>query len=255
MNSLIVGAGDKTDAILSRLDAPYLLIDDGPIIDCIKRKPFNTTRHSFDILKGMDYRRARDFISVLDAVFPEGANTLTRKNSNFLILQALLDKPAKLQSLIEPDEKDPASLDAYQKIQTLLLSPVLKGVLTKPTNVRFGDVVLARLDRAALGDFDSFVLGHFLISLYPGQVVIPDFGFYGREYLTYLIRQDRLICGVRTLSELSPALRQTLLLIPDKGGQQCTYEDAITLADYEGWEPTTMEYKAIVKRLITCENR
>src|ERR1700709_184530 len=74
------------------------------------------------------YRRARDFIAVLDAVFPDGQNTLTKKNANFHILSALLDEPTYLHKLLKPDKKDPAKQDAYQKIETLLMSPVLRAV-------------------------------------------------------------------------------------------------------------------------------
>jgi hypothetical protein len=41
--------------------------------------------------------------------------------------------------------------------------------------------VFARLNRAELGDFDAFVFGTLLISQFKGQVIVPDFGFYGRE--------------------------------------------------------------------------
>lgn len=246
MNTLIIGAGDKSEAILKRLQPPYLIIDDGHLIDQLPKKGlFNTTK-TINVLKDMDYRRARDFIAVLNAAFPEGETTLTRKNSNFLLLKALLDKPKSLSDLIVLDEEDPASVDAHQKIQTLLLSPVLRHVLTGKTTPRMDTVVLARLPRAELGDFDCFVLAHFLISLYPGQVVIPDFGFYGRDYLSRLIRENRLICGVQTLSELSPKLRQSVLLMPDKTGVVCTIEDAETLADYMGYIPGTNEYNAFI---------
>jgi len=248
MNSLFIGA-DRTE-ILSRLTPPYLLIDDGPFIDRLpKRRVFNTTKHSLNILKDMDYRKARNFLHVLDAAFPEGENTLTRKNSNFLILKALLDNPKSLSNMIVPD-KEPASVDAYQKIHTLLLSPVLSRVLARDTNFNFDDVVLARLDRSVIGDFDAFVIAHFLISHYQHQVVIPDFGFYGRDYLTYLIRQDRLIAGVQTLSQLSPKLRQEVLLIEDKEGRGCTYDDAVVLTNYKGISPNAREYREQIAELV-----
>jgi hypothetical protein len=48
--------------------------------------------------------------------------------------------------------------------------------------------VLARLDPAVLGDFDAFVLASLLISQFKEQVIVPDFGFYGREHHIALIR-------------------------------------------------------------------
>jgi len=41
----------------------------------------------------------------------------------------------------------------------LLASPVLKRVLCNQTNFSLKDVVLAKLDRAQLGDFDALVVG------------------------------------------------------------------------------------------------
>jgi hypothetical protein len=229
-----------------------LLLDDGPLIDALKTKKafrFDPEKHSFDPLAGMDYRKARDFVSVLDAVFPEGENTLTRKNSNFLMLKELLSGK-RLSGLIELDPKDPASVDAYQKIQTLLLSPVLKRVLCNTLNFRFEGTVLARLDRAKYGEFDCFVLAQLLISQFKGTVVIPDFGFYGRDYLTYLIREERLVCSVNSLSEVSPKLRDALLLMEDKEGKECSFDDARTLAGYRGLVPGTTAHVDYVQRLV-----
>jgi hypothetical protein len=68
---------------------------------------------------------------------------------------------------------------------------------------------------------------------FKGQIIVPDFGFYGREAHAGLIGEGRLIAGVNSLSELSPRLRQAVLLIPDKEGSGATFEDAETLARYE----------------------
>lgn len=258
MNTLIIGA-DKA-AILEQMDfsSSFLLIDDGPLIDALSIPPrkkvthFDVHEHHLNPLHKMDYRRAREFVAVLDAVFPEGADTLTKKNSNFVLLTALLDKPAHLDKLIPlPGSKDPAGQDAYQKIQTLLLSPVLRRVLCKPIgkphNISLKGIVLARLDRAALGDFDCFVLASLLISQFRGQVIIPDFGFYGREHHVALIRQNRLIAGVTTLSEVSPKLQQALLTVAQKIGTRATYEDAEVLAKYAGLVPRTEGFGSFIK--------
>lgn len=167
MNALIVGT--KKQPIIQNLPDAFLLIDDGELIDAVelpKRRTvtiFDPLVHAFNPLKGMNYRRARDFIAVLDAVFPEGESTLTRKNSNFVLLEALLNKPKRLDTLI-PAKSDSAYVDARQKIQTLLFSPTLKNVLTRPTNISFKGIMLAKLNRAELGDFDCFVLANLLIS-------------------------------------------------------------------------------------------
>jgi hypothetical protein len=122
------------------------------------------------------------------------------------------------------------------------MSLVLSAVLCKATNFSLNGIVLARLDRAELGDFDAFVLGSLMSSLFPGQVVIPDFGFYGRPHQVALIRQDRLIAGITTLAEVPVTLQQHLLTIPTKTASGATYEDAARLAQYEGIVPRTMKH-------------
>ena len=51
---------------------------------------------------------------------------------------------------------------------------------------------------------------------FKGQIIVPDFGFCGRDAHTNLIRANRLIAEVNTLSEVPVTLRQTLLTIPDR---------------------------------------
>jgi hypothetical protein len=251
MNSLIIGA-DKTPILQCVDTSNFLFIDDGPLIDALelpsRRKVvrFDYSKHHFNPVHEMDYRRAREFVSVIDAIFPEGENTLTKKNSNFVLLNALLDEPRYLDKLLDPDKRDQAKQDAYQKLQTLLLSPVLGSVLCKPTNFSLKGIVLARLDRSLLGDFDAFVLASLLISQFQGQVIVPDFGFYGREHHISLIRQNRLVAGVTTLSEVSAALQQALLTIPKKTASRTTYEDAEVLAKYKGLIPHTVEHSDFV---------
>lgn len=247
MNSLIVGANKRP--LLEYVDATsFLFIDDGPLIDAldipVRRKVvgFDVAKHHLNPLHEIDYRRAREFLAVMDAIYPEGENTLTKKNANFVLLEALLDEPTRLDKLLRGDKRDPAKQDAYQKIATLLLSPVLKSVLCAPTNFSLKGIVLARLDRAILGDFDSFVLANFLISQFQGQVIVPDFGFYGREHHVALIRQNWLVAGVNTLSELPERLRQALLTVPEKIASRTTSEDAEVLAKYRGFIPHTIEH-------------
>lgn len=251
MNTLIVGT-DKEE-ILQHLPNSFLLIDDGPLIDLLslpKRRKvtrFDVTKHSFNPLKDIDYLRARTFINVLDAVFPEGANTLTKKISNFQILSALLSQPKSLETLI-PNRKEYA--DAYQKIQTLLLSPVLNRVLTKATNFPLTGILLTRLNRAELGDFDCFVLANLLIANYKGHIVVPDFDFYACPFHTSLIRQNRLTAGVTVLRRVPESVRDNLLLIDQKIVSHSNHEDAQTLASYAGLLPNTVAYNDFVQRSI-----
>lgn len=250
---LLIGT-HKTDTFLEHLPESYLLIDDGPVIDrLILPKRRKVTRldfsyHSFNPLRHMDYLAARRFVQILDAVFPEGESTLTRKYGNLTLLKALLDKPRSLARLIpRPDPKDTGAQDAYQKVETLLLSPVLRHFLTSPT-ARFPwkGIILARLDRAELGDFDCFVLGNLLAAYHPGPVVITDFGFYAIPQHIQLIRQGRLIAGVNFLKEVPGRLANHLLLMPEKIPCRTTFEDAETLASFAGIVRGTNRYDDFV---------
>jgi len=78
-------------------------------------------------------------------------------------------------------------------IDDLLMSPVLTRVLCQLTNFSFSrDIILAEIDRAEFGDFDVLVLGLLLMSHFKGQIVVPDYGFYGREAHASLIRETAL---------------------------------------------------------------
>jgi len=251
MNKLIVGFNKSP--ILHDLPGKFLFIDDGPLIDALELPARRTItvldlkKHSFNPFRGMDYRRACDFVDVLKAAFPEGENTLTKATFEYQILEALRGKPRKLATLIQ-DTKD--TQYAYQKIQRLLMSDVLENVLTRPTNFSFKGTVIARLNRAELGDFDAFVLGNLLISQYPGTVVVPDFGFYACSFHVRLIRQNRLIAGITSFAEIPGKLRDNLLLIDTKVGSHTTPTDAETLALYAGIAPDTNAYTDFIASMI-----
>jgi len=252
MNTLILGSAKGP--ILDHLPDTFLLIDDGPIIDALQlpeRKAvtvFDPAHHAFNPLKDMTYLRARAFVDLINAAFPEGESTLTRRISSFHILTALLSGALSLDTLIR-DTKD--TRDAYQKIQTLLLSPVLAKVITRPTNLSFKGTVLARLNRAELGDFDCFFLANLLIQQYRGPVVIPDFGFYACPFHVDLIRQDRLVAGINAFDEV-PRFRNELIQFEKKIGSRTTPDDAAILANYRGLTPHTIAYNDFIQRSITA---
>jgi hypothetical protein len=106
---------------------------------------------------------------------------------------------------------------------------------------------VARINR--FGDHDARILGSLLISQFKGQVIVPDFGFSARDFHSYLIRENRLIAGVYSLSELNPKLQQMCLLM-EKEAAQCTYDDAEVLARYEGLIPSTVGYAAFVDSVM-----
>jgi hypothetical protein len=68
-------------------------------------------------------------------------------------------------------------------------------------------------------------------------VVVPDFGFFGRDIHARLVREKRIIAGVDFLGEMPAKLRQAALLIADKQAAGATFEDAETLARYAGLQP------------------
>lgn len=249
MNFLSVGR-DKSvliDDIVACKPARFLIIDDGPLIDELLRRftfpknwrvtEFDHHKHTFNPLKGISYQTARNFVETIDALFPAGSATLTKETGLSLILRSLLRKPQSLDQLILPPDRNstPGHVWAYDKISDILLSPVMERVLNHGNTLSFSGTILARLNRAELGDADCLALAHFLISRYKYTVVIPDFGFYGRKSHISLIRQNRLIAGVSFLDE-SP-LKNDLLLIDKKSASRCIYSDAKTLAEYRGLFP------------------
>jgi hypothetical protein len=106
--------------------------------------------------------------------------------------------------------------EARGVVDDILLS-LLLGVALRRSIPRWfysGAAVLVRLNRKEIGDDDAKIIANILISQFKGQTVIEDFGFYAREHLSALIRQERLIAGVYTLSELPEKLRDRAMLMP-----------------------------------------
>jgi hypothetical protein len=91
-------------------------------------------KHSFDPLKGIDYRKAVALVDAVMAVMPGGESTLTKEDAEYILLEALLSKARSLERLIEKS-KDPAREKARGMIGRLLLSPVIKrGCAARPTS-------------------------------------------------------------------------------------------------------------------------
>ena len=174
-------------------------------------------------------------------VSPQGENTLTVRNGKRALLRALLK--AKRLDKVEGDEEVTAMMG------DILVSPVLKQVFCGKPNFGFKEnsLIVAKLDRAELGDFDALVLGLVIMSHFKGQIIVPDFGFYGREAHISLIREHRLVAGLNTLSELSPKLRQAVLLMKEKVAAGTTVEDAEALATYSGKGRGTNAYNDFVQ--------
>ena len=236
----------------------YLYIHDH-IPDIPRSRVFDPKAHSFNPLQQLTYRRASDLVEIFDALFSRGDSTLTKDTGLDYIAEALEGSPASLEALIpRPDKKSSTGhIWAYGKVQRLLRSPVLKDMLCKRTNFSFNSnsVILARISRAELGDFDALAIGQFLMAHYKGQVVVPDFGFYGRGAHVSLIRENRLIGGVRFLGELPDRLRDSVLLIEDKTVAGALYDDAVLLAKYAGHIPDRLRAENAYQAYIEAATR
>jgi hypothetical protein len=249
MNKLILGLGDKSG--LLDTEPGFLLIDDGPLCDLAlskfkRAKLFDPMVHGINPLPA-DYRRARDLASIFYGT--EGKDTLTVRNGKRALTRKLIGarRMDKIPFNNGDDEREARAL-----VDDLLLSPLLKTALSKrsPRGFQSGASVVARINRAELGDFDAFIVGSLLASLYPGKVIISDFGFYARDFHVALVRQSRLAIGVNALAELDREMQQMVLLITDKAGTGCTYEDAETLARYAGHVPGTNSFNGYVRTVI-----
>lgn len=236
MNRLYIGTKPNIELPKGGL----LFIDDE--VPLIKRaRVFDPRVHSFNPLKDLGYRKASALVEGFDALFSRGDSTLTKDTGLDHIAEALDREPTRLDALIEKPAKSASTghVWAWGKVRRLMRSPVLRRMLCLPTNFSFNprSTILARVNRAELGEFDALAIGLFLVAHFEGQLVIPDLGFYGRDTHLSVIRENRLIAGVRFLDELPERLRRGVLLIEDKAVSGALYDDAMTLAKHAGLHP------------------
>jgi hypothetical protein len=233
MNSIYIG----TDRNIQLPKSEFLFIHN-TLPKVRGAKIFDPTKDHINLLAKLHYRKICAITDAIGALFPEGENTLTRATGLEYIAEQLdaamvaqvKGEPISLRDLIpEPDKKSTTGhVWAYGKIRRLLRSPVLNRMLTGK-DFKFGKITLARVDPAALTLFDAQAVTFFLMTQYPQQLVISDYGLYAREMHAQLILEDRLIAGVNTLSELPPQLRQ-LALLQETIACGTTWDDAETLA-------------------------
>lgn len=254
-NHFLIGTADKTPRLLELAARSFLVIDDGPIADAFlehfpRARLFDVTQHSFNPLTHIDYKRARDFAAALYTASPEGKDTLTVRNGKRAMVRLLL--ASTRLDRIDHSSTDPGMAEAVATIDDLLISPVLQQVLCTPTNFPFKGQIVAKLDRAQLGDFDAFILASLLIGhVSQGHtIIVPDLNFYGRDFHIPLIRQQRLVAGIYVLDALPANLRQNVLMVKDKTPAQCTWEDALVLARYAGLIPGTVGHTEFLENAI-----
>lgn len=218
----------------------YLFIGD-EVPDIPQARIFDPLKHSFNPLKNIEYKKAREIADILYTVFPQGENTLTVRNGKRALLKLLMERPERLDALPPHEKHDDAADEARSAIADILMSPVLRKALCNVSPPAFSfnprSIILARINRAELGDLDSLVLGLFLMAHFQGQIVLPDGGFYLRDCHTRLIREGRLITGCNSLSELPQKIRNSLPLFNERIPSRTLAEDAETLARYAGLRP------------------
>ena len=251
---LFVGTADFTEHFLEHTRPGFLLIDDGPTADAFedlfpRAKVFDPSQHSFNPLRSIDAKGARDIATILYTAFAGGDGTLTVRNGKRALAKLMRDgtRLDRLRfSTSDPDQ------EAKGIIDDLLFIPAIERTLCNPTNFSFKGSVIARVDRAELGDDHARALALLLIGQSQGHIIVPDFGFYGCPLHLSLIRQGRLTASARFLAELEPKLRQAALTIPDKVGYGTTYDDAVVLANYvSGFRPDQEGYKTFIEQVMT----
>lgn len=239
MNKLFVGL-DK-EPILEQLPDRFLFIADRALVQQLLTHPFpanhdvvqfDVARHSFNPLRHITHRRAREISSLFYSRDPGGESTLTVRNGRRALARLLL--ASDCLDRMHGDTKDPAIVEALATVEDILFTPAVRQVLCRPDNFSMKGTVIAALDPAELGDEDCYILGNLLMSIYPHTVIVPDFGMYATGFHRALIRQNRLWAGVTALSQLPPELLHPILLIENKAGTRCTSDDAETLALYAG---------------------
>jgi hypothetical protein len=132
------------------------IVDDVPEVS--RARVFDPLKHSFNPLKAIRHRKAREIADILYTVSPQGENTLTVRNGKRALLKMLLEGPKALDKLPRDYSKtDVGPLEVFATVDDILVSPVLRRALGNPTNFSFNpnSKILARIDRAELGDFDS----------------------------------------------------------------------------------------------------
>ena len=205
-------------------------------------KVFDPTKHCINPFN-QTYRRARDLASIFYGM--EGKDTLTVRNGKRALTRAFMEA----KNLDIKFGTSDADKEAEALLDDLKLSPVLSKIFNTTNTVLKGRIC-ARVNRAELGDFDTKIIGSVLALLYPGTVVIEDFGFYARDFHKTLLRENRLRIGVNSLEELDSEMKQMVLLIEEKEGRKCTFEDAKILANYSGLISGTNAHGAFVERAM-----
>ena len=225
---LLIGHADKTREAIANAPSSFLLIaDDTSLFEehFPRAKVFDVHQHSFNPLRGIDDIRAREFA---EALYPD-KDLMTYRNGKRALTRMFLEA-SRLDKL--PAIKHSGYDDAKETVDDLLLSPIARRVLCNPTNFSFKGVVLARLNRAELGDYLCKLFSVLLIGQVKRHVIVLDGGYHLRDFHTSLVWQERLTVGLRNLSDVSDTLKDALLTIKDKRIYRTSRRDAEELIIY-----------------------
>lgn len=221
----------------------------GEKCDHPKVRVFDPRHHSFNPLKNIDKKTARQIAKVPYLAAPEGTNTLTVRNGRRALAPALF-KAGRFDQVQVNSSIKGVNEEVQGILDDLLFTDVMKGVLCSENEFGFeghNRKTFARIDRQELGDEDALVLGLLLMLHAKGHVIVDDLGFYGLDMHVGLARQGRLSGWVSTLDELPDRLWKEMLRGDKKYGG-VTYEDAVELARYDcKFPPTTNEYHAFIE--------
>lgn len=228
MNALHIGTLDP-DWLLQHTTQPFLLVDDGPIADHFlahkRARIFDPERHHFNPLANTTEEKAWAIAEVLYAADPGGENTLTVRNGKQALAEMLVTT-TRLDKL-HGDSKDPAQAEALRTVRSVTFFPLMTRVLCTGRQFDFSGSVVAKVDRAKLGEKQALTLALLLIGQHQGHIVVPD-GTYLRDMHMSLLRQSRLTVGARSLSELPDTI--SIRDFDTVWGQAMDEADALTLA-------------------------
>lgn len=204
---------------------------------------------SFNPLKNIDKKTARQIAKIPYLASPEGANTLTVRNGRRALAPALFNAGRFDNVQVRSDIKG-VNEEVQGILDDLLFTDVMRTALCSEAEFGFEGYnrkVFARIDRTEIGDEDALILGLLLMLHYKGPIIVDDLGFYGLDMHANLVRQGRLSGWVSTLDELPPRLLKEMLR-GEKIATGVTYEDAAEIAKYEcKFPPHTDGYDTFIK--------
>ncbi len=187
-------------------------------------KIYDPEKHGLNPLP-LKYPANREFA----AGFWPDKDLMTYRNGRFALARLVM-KANKIENLYYG--RSDSDKEAKMVIDDVLLSPLLKKAFRKQMPRWFfsDSPIIVRLNRKEIGDEDAKIIFNILVLKANRQIIVKDFGFYAREHHARLIREERLIAGVNTLSELPETLRDRMMTMP-KLGSGCIYLDALKLAE------------------------